>query len=62
MLPARFVSENHGANVELDSATRCMILENDDIIIEMYINSKYAYVNGQKYKLHLFKVIEHTVR
>lgn len=51
MLPARFVAENLGAEVEWNEAAECVIISNDDTVIEIYIDSDTAYVNGEAHYL-----------
>ncbi len=51
MLPARFVAENLGANVEWDDASRAVIITADDTEIIIAVGSDKAYVNGEKITL-----------
>ncbi len=51
MLPARFIAENLGADVEWIDKTRCVLITKDDTEIEIFIGDEYAKVNGKKYKL-----------
>jgi len=52
MLPARFVAESLGANVEWDeTAWGIVTITKDDIKIVIYIGEEYAVVNGKKVKL-----------
>ena len=47
MLPARFIAENLGADVEWDAEARKVIIRNTDVTIELYIGSDKAFVNGE---------------
>lgn len=58
MLPARFVAENLGAEVEWDESDRIVTIYTDDIDIVITIGSKRAYVNGKKYTLDSEAFIE----
>ena len=51
MLPARFIAENLGADVEWMDKTRCVLITKEDTEIEIFIGNEYAKVNGKKYKL-----------
>lgn len=51
MLPARFIAENLGADVEWIDKTRCVLITREDTEIEIFIGNEYAKVNGKKYKL-----------
>lgn len=51
MLPARFIAENLGADVEWIDKTRCVLITKEDTEIEIFIGNEYAKVNGKKYKL-----------
>lgn len=51
MLPARFVAESLGAKVEWDNALRKVTITKDTTVIEIYIDSDIAYVNGVQQKL-----------
>ena len=47
MLPARFIAENLGATVEWDAEGRRVLIKNEDVTIEIYIDSDKALVNGE---------------
>jgi uncharacterized repeat protein (TIGR02543 family) len=47
MLPARFIAENLGATVEWDAEGRKVLIINEDVTIEIYIDSDKALVNGE---------------
>lgn len=51
MLPARFIAENLGAEVEWIDKTHCVLITREDTEIEIFIGNEYAKVNGKKYKL-----------
>lgn len=51
MLPARFVAENLGAEVEWDDNNRQVIITRDDIKIVLTIDSAAAVVNGEEKEL-----------
>lgn len=51
MLPARFVAENLGANVEWDDTSRAVIITAEDTEIIIAVGSDKAYVNGEKITL-----------
>ena len=51
MLPARFVAENLGANVEWDGAARKVSITKDGIVIILHIDSDKAYVNNKEVTL-----------
>ncbi len=51
MLPARFVAENLGADVEWDNDKRQVIITKDDTRIVITIDSDIATVNGKEVKL-----------
>lgn len=51
MLPARFIAENLGADVEWIDKTRCVLITKEDTEIEIFIGNEYAKVNGKKHKL-----------
>ncbi len=46
MLPARFVAENLGANVEWNSVERLVTITSGDTIIKIYVDSNIAFING----------------
>ena len=51
MLPARFVAEALGATVKWNAEERKVIILTEDIMIVMYIDSEYAYINGEQIAL-----------
>ena len=51
LLPFRQIAEALGAEVEWDGTERKVIVKKDDKIVELYLNKKYAKVNGEKVEL-----------
>lgn len=51
MLPARFVAENLGAEVEWTAEERKVTVKNDKTTIEIVIDSEVAWVNGEEVQL-----------
>ncbi len=51
MLPIRFVAEALGATVDWDADNQRVTITKGDLIIEIYIGSDVAYVNGQPVQL-----------
>ncbi len=51
LTPARFVAEKFGAEVAWDKQTRKVTIIKDDTVIELVIDSKTAYVNGEAKEL-----------
>ncbi len=47
LLPARFVAENLGATVEWSAAERKATISGNGVVIELYIDSTTAYLNGE---------------
>lgn len=51
MLPARFIAEKLGATVSWDEDIRCVTIEKNKTLIEIFVDSDIALVNGEKVKL-----------
>lgn len=51
MLPIRFVAEALGAQVDWDAAAQKVTITRNTLLIEIYLNSDVAYVNGQPVQL-----------
>ena len=51
MLPIRFVAEALGARVDWDAASQKVTITRDTLVIEIFLNSDVAYVNGQPVQL-----------
>lgn len=51
MLPARFIAENLGAEVSWDEDIRCVTVEKNKTLIEIFVDSDIALVNGEKVRL-----------
>ena len=51
MLPARFVAENLGAEVEWTAEERKVTVKNEETTIEIVIDSEVAWVNGEEVAL-----------
>jgi len=51
LVPVRFVTEQLGAEVEWDQKTKTVTINYKGDILELTIDSEYAYVNGRKEKL-----------
>lgn len=51
MLPARFVAEALGADVQWDQAEQKVTITREDIEIVLYVDSDTAYINGEATKL-----------
>lgn len=58
MLPSRFVAEALGAQVEWDETERKVTITGNEKTIELYIGSRYAYVNGFQKMLETEPFIE----
>lgn len=58
MLPARFVAEALGAEVEWDNESKRVIIKNDNTLIELFIGSKIALVNGKEVELDSSAFVE----
>lgn len=51
MLPARFIAENLGAEVFWDEDIRCVTVQKNKTLIEIFVDSDVALVNGEKVTL-----------
>ncbi|MBE7060214.1 MAG: hypothetical protein E7389_05280, partial [Ruminococcaceae bacterium] len=51
MLPIRFVAEALGAKVAWNDELKLVTITRDDVVIELYIGSNVAYVNGEAVEL-----------
>ena len=51
MLPIRFIAEALGARVDWDQALQKVTIVRDTLVIEIFLNSDMAYVNGQPVQL-----------
>ncbi len=60
MLPARFVAESLGANVEWDEENQKVTITKDEIVIEIFIGKDYATVNGEEVELDSAAFIENS--
>ena len=51
MLPARFLAEKLGASVDWDESQSKVTITKNDIVIEIFIGSDTAYINGEEKQL-----------
>ncbi len=60
MIPIRFVAEALGSKVSWNDSLKKVTIERDDVVIEIFIGSNVAYVNGNVVVLDIRAFIEHS--
>ncbi len=60
MLPARFVAESLGANVDWDEENQKVTITKDETVIEIFIGKDYAMVDGKEIDLDAPAFIENS--
>lgn len=58
MLPARFVAENLGVDVQWDADKECVIIDGRNRYIELFVGSNFAKVDGEPQALDSALFIE----